>query len=501
MWLSQLRPLAGRSVFLAVLAVGWLCSESCSGSPPSGIPHPIKTVGESATAKWPQFRGEGGRGIASSGGFPVLFSPETNCLWKVELPQGQSSPCIWEKRLFITGSKDDSFKTLCLDSLTGEVLWQSEVDLAEGERGSGLGGPAAPTCCTDGQRVYSYSGPFGLVAYSMEGEEVWRRPLPTPATGHGVGTSPIVAGRYLVLLRDQDLDSEILALDCETGRTIWAVPRPEFRRGFCTPVVLQQGHSSLVLAPGTLQAVAYDLDSGREAWRVPGLPNEICTSPVVAHGVLLLGGWTPGSGFRSMPAFDDLILRGDSDGDGMLTRQEAPSGPARQHFHYIDANRDGVVSREEYEFIADAFTRSSNVMLAMELSEDSRSAPIERWKQTRGLPYVPTPLVYGGRVYLVKNGGMVTCVDLQTGAVLYREERLDVLGDNYASPVAADGKIAIASRSGTVAVLRDGQVLDVLARNDIGESIMATPAIAQDILYVRTENHLWAFRESSAAQR
>jgi outer membrane protein assembly factor BamB len=320
--------------------------------------------------------------------------------------------------------------------------------------------------------------------------------LPTPITGHGVGTSPILAGAYVILLRDQDIGSELLALDRTTGKTAWRTPRPEFRRGFCTPVVLGDGQQARIIAPGTLQAVAYELHSGREVWRMPGLPNEICSSPVVSDGVVILGGWTPGSGFRRMPEFDELLLRGDGDSDGRLTRDEAPAGPARQHFQYIDADRDGLVSRAEYDFIADAFTRSSNGILALEVPTATAAEPRERWRQTRGLPYVPTPLIYGGRVYLAKNGGMVTCIDLESGRTLFQEERLGVLGDNYASPVAADGKIAIASRSGTVAVIKDGETLEVLARNPIGESIMATPAIAHDTLYVRTERSLWAFRET-----
>lgn len=115
------------------------------------------------------------------------------------------------------------------------------------------------------------------------------------------------------------------------------------------------------------------------------------------------------------------------------------------------------------------------------------------WKQTRGLPYVPSPLCYRGRVYLVKSGGLVSCFEARTGRPFYQEERLGALGDYYASPIAADGRIYAASQNGVVVVLDDGEALNVLARNDLGEGIMATPAIVEGRLYVRTLTHLWAF--------
>jgi outer membrane protein assembly factor BamB len=455
---------------------------------------------DEAAAQWPQFRGYRGAGILEGHSPPTVFGPETNLLWKTALPPGQSSPCIWGFRLFLTAVEGEELQTLCLDSRTGVELWRRSVTLSPGERGSGLGGPAAPTCCSDGRRVYTYSGPFGVVAYTFDGQEAWRRPLPTPVTSHGVGTSPVLAGNLVVLLRDQDRNSHLLALNAANGDLAWETDRPEFRRGFCTPLILPDGDDWTIVAPGTLQVVAYRATDGQELWRVAGLPNEICASPVGGPDLLLAGGWTPGSGVARMPDFDSLLVLGDASGDGRLERAEAPQGPARQHFHYMDADRDGALTREEYEFIADAFNRSSNALLAIRPAGHGRLSPEQvLWRQTRGLPYVPTPLLYRGRVYLVKNGGMVTCLDAPTGEVHFREERLDVLGDNYASPVAASGRVFVASRSGTIAVLEDGTTLRVLARNAIGESILATPAIAHDTLYVRTEKHVWAFRATDEA--
>jgi outer membrane protein assembly factor BamB len=203
-----------------------------------------------------------------------------------------------------------------------------------------------------------------------------------------------------------------------------------------------------------------------------------------------------------MPDFEGMLERGDANRDGRLTREETPNGPARQHFHYIDSNRDAALSREEYQFIANAFDNSRNALVAIRpggVGDVTSSHVI--WAQTRGLPYVPSPLVYEGRLYLVKNGGLLTCLDAASGAVHFLEERIGVLGDNYASPVAADGKICVASRSGTIVVLAAADALVVHARNALEEPILATPAIAGGTLFVRSDKHLWAFREGVSARR
>jgi hypothetical protein len=207
-----------------------------------------------------------------------------------------------------------------------------------------------------------------------------------------------------------------------------------------------------------------------------------------------MAGWTHGSGVSRMPDFDKLLALGDANHDGKLTRNEAPAGPAKQHHHYIDSDKDGLLTREEYAVIARIFDESKNIALAVR--PDGRGDVTDThvvWKVTRGLPYVPSPLYYEGRVYLVKNGGLASCLDARTGKFLYQEERLGALGDYYSSPVAAAGKICVASQPGVVVVYRAGDTLEVLARNALDELVIATPAIADGRLYVRTRSHLYAF--------
>ena len=285
-------------------------------------------------------------------------------------------------------------------------------------------------------------------------------------------------------------------MDKRTGRTRWQTDRTGFRRGFATPRCWPADHPDQVVVPGTLRLVSYNLADGRERWSVRGLPNEMVSSPVAGDGLIFIAGWTYGSGVSRMPPFPQLLEQGDANHDGKLTRNEAPAGPAKQHFAYIDADKDGFITAGEYATISRIFEESRNVALAVR--PDGHGDVTDShvvWRATRGLPYVPSPLLYDGRLYLVKNGGLATCLNARTGQALYQEERLGALGDYYTSPVAADGKVCVASQNGTIVIYRAGDSLEILARNNLEEPILATPAIANGRLYVRTRSRLYAFGE------
>lgn len=446
-----------------------------------------------ADAQWPQFRGPGGSGIGATD-VPTHFGPNSNVVWKTALPSGHSSPCLWGGRIFLTGFAEGKLETLCLNQRDGAVLWRRHVEPGNIERGAQLSNPATATPTTDGERVCVYFGAFGLVTYDFDGKELWRKPLSIPVTQHGAGTSPVLAGDLLILNSDQDVDSHLLAVNKRDGRTVWRTERPGFHRGFATPLLWPIEKPEQIIVPGTLRLVAYNLSDGTERWSVRGFPNEMVSSPVAGNGLIYIAGWTHGSGVSRMPAFDKLLEQGDANQDGQLTRNESPGGPAKQHFVYIDADKNGRVTREEYAAIARIFDESKNIALAVR--PDGRGDVTDThvvWKATRGLPYVPSPLCYEGRIYLVKNGGLASCLDAATGRMLYQEERLGALGDYYSSPVAAAGKICVASQPGVVVVYRAGDTLEILARNPLDELVIATPAIADGHLYVRTKSQLYAF--------
>lgn len=447
-------------------------------------------------ASWPEFRGPQRSGTAPQTRFPLVFGPATNLAWRVPAPSGPSSPIVWGDQLVLTAFESNLLLTLAFNRHSGAPLWRSAVEPGAIESGSRLSHPASATPCTDGQRWIAYFAPFGLVAYNTAGAELWSLPLPTPITGHGASSSPTLAGDLVLQLFDQDVDSHLLAVDKVTGKVRWRAARPEFRRGFSTPLPWPPEKPELAIVAGTLQVVAYALADGSERWRVSGLPNEMVASPIAMSGLVFVAGWTPGSGVPRMPAWDTLMVNADADHDGRLARDEAPGGPAKQHFHYIDADRDGRLSRAEYETIAHIFDASRNVALAIRPEGVGNLTDTHiAWSQSRGLPYVPTPLYLDGRVVLIRNGGLASCLNAGTGAVLFQEERLGALGDYYASPIGAQGQVLAISHSGRAVVFRAADTLEVLARNDLGEEVLATPALVQDTLYIRGKSSLFAFRE------
>jgi outer membrane protein assembly factor BamB len=454
-------------------------------------------------ADWPQFRGPGSTGVSEEGNPPIHFGPGTNVVWKTALPGGQSSPVIIGERIFVTSHHEGKLQTLCLDRTDGRILWTRDVAPEKVEPAHRIGSPAASTSAADGQRVYSYFGSFGLVCYDHEGAEQWYQRLPIPVVEFGTGTSPILTGDLLILLCDQDEDSYLLAVDKRTGKSVWRTERTEFRRGFSSPIVWRHQHGEEVITTGNLRLVAYDLKSGRENWWVHGLSRVICTSPVATGDLLFVSTWTTGGDAGSrmvMDPFADYAARQDANKDGKITEEEMAKDSFRGRYGQIDVNKDGFITEAEWESMRAIFDRAENSVMAIRPGgKGDVTASHVVWKQQRGLPYVPSPLHYDGRLYLVKNGGMVSCLDARTGEYHYQEERLGVVGDYYASPVAADGRIYAIAQRGMAVVFKTGAPLEVLAKNDLREEVFATPAIAGDVLYVRTTGHLYAFSERKKA--
>ena len=448
-------------------------------------------------AQWPQFRGPGGLGIGEGAEPPTFFGTSSNVLWKTALPAGHSSPCLFGSSLFLTGFDGKKLETLCLDRITGAVRWRATAPAEKIEPAHRIANPAASTCVTDGERVFTYFGSFGLLAHDFAGKELWRVPLPAPMVEFGTGTSPVLAGGRLVLVCDQDQGSFLLALDPQTGKTIWRVERAEFRRSFSTPTVWRHDGVEELVVPGSIWLTSYNLKDGSERWRYSGTSRVANSTPVFGEGLLFNASWNIGGdeGERiAMPVFEEFAREHDTNKDGQLTRAEIPAGPVRDRFTQMDLNKDGMVTAAEWANMADMFARAENAVIAI---RPGGAGDITRthvaWKSTRSLPYVSSPLFYRGRLYTVKNGGLFSCYEARTGKVIYQDERLEAPGDYYASAVAVGGKVFLASQKGVVTVIAPGDELNVLARHDLHEQIFATPAIMEGTLYVRTAGHLWAF--------
>ena len=450
-----------------------------------------------AALRWPQFRGPSGSGIADSEKPPVRFGAETNVLWQVALPPGASSPCIWDNRIFLTTFSDGKLATVCLDRLDGRVLWQRSAPAEKIESFHPTeGSPASATPATDGKRVVVYFGSCGLLAYNFEGQEIWRLALPMAKQvgDFGSGTSPVLAGGLVLLNRDQVEGSELLGVAADTGEVKWKANRSQFKSSFGTPAVWDDGQRQEVVLPGSLQLTAYDLKTGAERWLVRGLPSATCTTPVISDALLFFAGWSPGKSDAPMPSFAALAEKQDKDHDGLIALDEADP-MVKTLFSTLDANHDQRLSKEEWEAFIALIAKGENAALAIRPGgEGDISDSHVVWKYKRGLPYVASPLAYRGHLYWVRDGGMVTCVQATTGEPIYEQERLGSLGSYYSSPVAANGVIYACSVNGTVTAFRAGDKLEVIATNDLKARVAATPAIADDTLYVRTDKRLYAFK-------
>jgi len=458
----------------------------------SGVLHVV-----ASEAVWPQFRGREGLAIANGKDAPVHFGTSAGVLWKTPLPPGHSSPCIWGERIFLTALNAGVLETLCLDRRDGRILWRRAAPATKVEPAHRIGSPAASTPTTDGRTVFVYFGSAGLSAYDFEGKEQWKLSLPPPMVEFGTGTSPILAGDLLILLSDQDQGSYLLAVNKSTGRQVWRTERPEFRRSFSTPFVWRHNGDEELVVPGSIWLRSYNLKDGSERWSFAGTSRVANSSPTAGDGLLFSASWNVGSdpGDRiSMEPFDQFASANDRDKNGKLTREEIPAGPIRDRFSQMDLNKDGDVTSAEWQMMAEMFVRAGNAVLAIRPGgkADVTTSHLA-WKSTRSLPYVCSPVYYQGRLYTVKNGGLASCYEAKTGRPFYQDERLDAGGDYYASLVAAGGRIYAASQKGVVVVWEAGDQLKILARNELSEQVMATPAIVDGKLYIRTEGHLYAF--------
>jgi len=405
-------------------------------------------------AEWPQFRGPNSSGIGD-GKPPSEFGPSQNVLWKIAVGSGLSSPIIARGRVFVTefDPPTKQLATSCIDQRTGKILWRRTVAPAEIEKVHEIGSPAAPTPATDGERVYVYFGSYGLVSYDFDGKLLWERRLPLSQNIYGAVASPIVAGDLLVL-NHQGKDAYLLAVDRRDGKTVWKTDRSKFQYGWSTPVYWRHdGIDEIVVLGGDFgpnqQLMAYNLADGAERWWVAGLPPCGKSTPVIGSGIVFF-------------AAPDIILDVEAE----------KRNPERAAQFYAN--------------------NASRVMAIRPGGKGEVNQTHVVWTQTKGVPGVPSPLYYNGRLYTVQNGGIIFSRVAKTGELVY-SGRTGAMGYYYSSPVAADNKIYLASEEGVVVVLDGGEELKVLARNNLDAQILATPAIVDGKIYVRTEGYLYAF--------
>lgn len=454
---------------------------------------------------WPQFRGAGGSGIAERQNPPLEIGPDKNVKWKVPCPAGYSSPMLVSDQLILTAYDSGKLFTISYDRQSGKERWRAEAPAKAIEaHDKSEGSPANSTSATDGTHIVSYFGSCGLFCYDLAGKELWRYELPCVTTmlDFGTGVSPILADGLVILVRDETVHPRILAIDILTGQLKWERKR-ESISAFCTPVIADTPTGKQVIAAGFGRMIAYDLKTGEEKWTVNGMPAAACTTPIVVGQTLFFAGWSPGEDMK-LPNFEAMLKLAGDEKLGYLTKEGLSKTRMKGSFESQDSNHDGKITKDEWEKTVQFISASRNSAFALKLGgsgDVTQSHMI--WKKTRGLPYVPTGIVYQDQFVLVKDGGIVTAYDANNGEELY-VRRLGVTTPYYASPVAANGFIYFTSlNDGIVTVMKAGsRSPEIVVKNPkLGEKVAATPAIAENTIYLRTARHLYAFAEQASGSK
>lgn len=454
----------------------------------------LLTAAPAGAEDWARFRGPNGSGVSSSDGLPTRIGPGDHELWAADVPFGRSSPVIGGDRIYLTAVVDGSFQTLAFDRASGEIAWRREIAPRHPTELHGATDSATATPVTDGANVYAFFHEAGIVSYDAGGQLRWKVDLGPFRNFYGCASSPVVVGGLLLVICDQAVGSFLLALDAATGKERWRVERPARLESYATPILYPDAEApKQVVVSGSRWVDAYDLDDGSNAWTVPAVGTGPVASPVLVGDTLFVSahdhaddGW---------PEFAPLLQEHDADGDGELSRAEVAKVWLGNHFGWLDTDADGDIAADDWSRMRDELINDSWGVHAIDLVAEN-GQPEKIWTYRKNVPYIPSPVVYEG-VYYMFDDGIVTALDAETGELLKRG-RLPGTTKVQASPVAADGKIYVSTVDGRVVVLKAGADWQVLAANEIGEPIHATPAILDGRIYLRTESRLHCFGRDSA---
>jgi outer membrane protein assembly factor BamB len=445
------------------------------------------------------FRSDRGVADPSCGALPSDLEAPAVLRWRHPLNPGHATPIVCGGQIVLTEYSAESreLAVVALDAATGEARWRSGVSVPKVEQTHTLGSPATATPACDGKRVYAFFGSYGLLAFDLNGKKLWEFEAGPFQDEYGAGSSPILCDGNVILNQDHDKDSFLLAVDAASGRQVWKEPRPDAVRSYSTPVVWLQGGRPQLLVAGALELDGYDPATGKKLWWVNGLARIVIPTPVPVDDMIYMASWAPGGDSSSRITLDSwpvALAKWDSNHDGKLSRAEIKDSEVLDRFFRMDLNQDGVLDQHEWEHHAAVFRDARNSLLAIrpagtgELSKDTVV-----WKHAKGVPYVATPVVDRGILYMVKEGGIVTKMDTSSGNVL-QEERAAGLGYYFSSPVAGDGKVFFASEPGVLTVLASQPEWKIISSHDFHEKIYATPAFGKRCIYIRTEQAIYCFQ-------
>ncbi len=436
----------------------------------AGARAPARPDPDNPKGSWPSFRGQQASGVAERQNLPDRWNGKTgeNILWRTPIPGlAHSSPVVWGQRIFVTSasssdpsatfrpglygdgdaSKDRSrhrWTIYALDKRTGQVLWERVAHQGvPAEKRHIKSTYANSTPATDGRIVVAWFGSQGVYAYNVNGRFLWKVELgrldlgayDIPTYEWGPASSPIIWNNLVILQCDTQSDSFLLALDAATGKTMWKAEREEIP-SWGTPTVAMTSVGPVLVANASNYIRGYDPRTGKELWRLGGSSKITAPTPVFSDDLFaIVSGRAP-----ERPIF---VVKAGARGDLTL-----PDGKS---------NSDAII-----------------------------------WSRTGRGSYMPTPLIYNGILYVLANNGLLDAYNLKTGEELYRQ-RLPVVGSGFsASPVASDGKLYLSNEDGEMLVIAAGQKFTHLSTNSMGELLMATPALSDGVMYVRSSASLFA---------
>ena len=472
----------------------------------------LLTAAALSAADWPMFRGVNGSGVATVSKAPTEFGPARNVVWKTDLPFGHSSPVITGDLIFLTGAEggervdagrgdkvvDQGGKlfTLCLDRKTGKILWRRQAPRPRIERYQKVNSPASPSAATDGTNVFVFFADYGIISYTKDGDERWSTPVGPFNNVNGHGSSPIVFGDLVILVCDQDAGSFLLALDKKTGRERWRVDRSEVTRSYVTPVIFtpKNGPAELIV-PGAYQVTSYNAVTGEKLWWVRGFSWQPKSVAVIDGDTIFVHGYEGGGEAEApteTPTWAEALALYDANKDGKIIQEEIDP-KLQKSFYLLDLDSKGHLNTRDWEFYRARRSARNSLLAIQPNGRGDISATAVRWRMQKFLPNVPSPLIYQGVLYLVKDGGIFTSLDPKTGTILKQGRLTGALDTYYSSPVAAAGKLYLFSQNGTATVLRAGAQWETITTVEMDEPIFATPAFVDNKMYLRTRGALYCF--------
>lgn len=464
-------------------------------------------------ADWPQFRGVNGSGVSDATRLPSAIAPSKNVVWKTAILPGHSSPVVAGNIIFLTGSEGGAradagrekvvdqggrLFTFAVDRNSGKLLWRKEAPRPRLERYQPTNSPASPSPVTDGENVYVFFGDYGLLSYSKAGQERWRVPLGPFNNVNGHGSSPILYKDLLILVCDQDSGSFMIALDKNSGKTRWKVDRPEVTRSYVTPAIFtpKSGPAELIV-PGAYQVTSYLATTGEKLWFARGFSWQPKSIPVIDGDMIFAHGWEGGGDAETpteTPTWEDALAKYDADKDGKITEAEIETR-LQKGFYLMDLNGKGHLTEKDWSFYR-ARRSARNALVAIQHGGKGDVTDTHvKWRLQKFLPNSPSPLIYQGVLYLIKDGGVLTSLDPKTGEIFKQERLTGALDTYYASPVGGAGKVYFLSQQGKMTVIKAGAQWEIVATNDLEDDVFATPAIVENRMYLRTRGMLYCFEE------